>query len=125
MQIAVLGIDLGKNSCSVAALDSTDRCRRSQSSVLVLANRADSCLNYLTIGRRSCSHYLPACSPSSRRARQRRLVLTFRANGNSSVRGGPAVLENQAIWNGLQGECTGVRVLADDCERLHPGSGSL
>jgi len=32
--------------------------------------------------RAACSHYLPICSPSSRRARQRRTVLTIRANGN-------------------------------------------
>ncbi len=43
-------------------------CSRSQSSALVLANGAD-----------SCSDYLPLCSPSSGRARQRSFVLTIPA----------------------------------------------
>src|SRR4051794_16869535 len=30
--------------------------------------------------RASCSHYAPPCSPSSRRARQRRILLTLAAN---------------------------------------------
>ena len=56
-------------------------CSRSQSSAL--ANSADSCSNWLTTGWRSCSHYLPLCSPSSARARQRRLVLIIPANERS------------------------------------------
>ena len=38
------------------------------------------------MGRRSCSHYLPLCSPSSGRARQRRFVLTIAANEGLGVR---------------------------------------
>ena len=56
------------------------RCRRSPSSRLVLANGADSCSDYLPMGQGLCSHYLPLCSPSSGRARQRRFVLTIAAN---------------------------------------------
>jgi len=73
-------------------------CRRSQSSAVVLANRAISCSNYLTMGRASCSHYLPLCSPSSPRARQRRVVLTIRANGFRACEQRPAVLNNQRFW---------------------------
>jgi hypothetical protein len=38
------------------------------------------------MGRASCSHYLPLCSPSSRRARNRRIVLTLSANDESRAR---------------------------------------
>jgi hypothetical protein len=55
-------------------------CRRSQSSALVLANGADSCSNYLPIGRTSCSHCPPLCLPTERRARQQRILLILAAN---------------------------------------------
>ena len=56
------------------------RCRRLQSSKLMLAISGFSCSDYLTMGRASCSHYLPLCSPSSGRARQRMIVPTLVAN---------------------------------------------
>src|SRR4051795_4966560 len=37
------------------------------------------------MGRASCSHYLPLCSPSSGRARQWRSVLTVRDNEGSRL----------------------------------------
>jgi hypothetical protein len=37
------------------------RCRRSQSSELVLANGADYCSNYLPVARASCAHCPPLC----------------------------------------------------------------
>ena len=48
MQIAVLGIDLGKNSCSVAGLDATGRIvlrrRMHRDSVIKLASRLPACV---------------------------------------------------------------------------------
>ena len=76
-------------------------CSRSQSSRLVLANRADSCSGSLTMGRASCSHYLPLCSPSSGRARQRTIVLTLTANGRTEVRMTPALAGKSRVWASL------------------------
>jgi len=48
MQIAVLGIDLGKNSCSVAGLDATGRIvlrrRMNREGVIKLASRLPGCV---------------------------------------------------------------------------------
>jgi len=76
-------------------------CRRLQSSALVLANSADSCSDSLTMGQTSCSHYLPLCSPSSGRARQRRIVLTLAANDRTEVRVTPVLAGKSHIWGSL------------------------
>ena len=73
---------------------STLSCSGSQSSELLLANIGDFCSDYLTMERAACSHYLPMCSPSSRRARQRRTVLTICANEHGWRQRRLIVLEN-------------------------------
>ncbi len=94
---------------------SISMCRRSQSSRPVLANRANSCSDSLTMGRAPCSHYPPLCSPSSCCARQRTIVLTFRANGRAEVRTTPALAGKSRAWLQHHGERGGA---AD----LHPAS---
>jgi hypothetical protein len=47
--------------------DPPRRCRRSQSSAVVLANRADCCSDKLPTGPPACSHCSPLCSPTERR----------------------------------------------------------
>ena len=58
-------------------------------------------LGFLTMGQAWRSHYLPLCSPLSRRARQQRFVLTFRANGRAEVRRMPVLAEKPHVWAGL------------------------
>ena len=50
-----------------------------------------------TIARSACSHCLPLCSPSSRRARHRGNVLTIRANGIRLCKRRLAVLDNRGL----------------------------
>ncbi len=71
--------------------------RRLQSSALVLANGADFCSDYLTMGQASCSHYLPLRLPSSGRARQRTIVLTLAASGICVSQDGWGGLDNQGF----------------------------
>jgi hypothetical protein len=62
----------------------TGSCSRLPSSARLLANGADFCSRSLPLTACRCSHYLPACSPTARRARHRSFVLALSANEKSA-----------------------------------------